>query len=530
MAKKARRRKTDLSRPRRFEFVDGSSAKFWTIWLEEQSHTVQFGRLGTLGQTKTKEFGTREQAEASYRKLVEDKLKKGYEEQIPLTATELRREKKRHEPFLKEILADPDAPGPYAVYADWLSEQGDPRGEFIQVQLQLEDESLTTAQRKELRKQEKQLLARHEETWLGSLAPLLLENPIVRDGEQREQRTNFTYRFERGFLASLRVARLYVPVARAIRDAEQTRFLRQLIIESIEHYWEPNSGYGEDDPEYAYELGDDVPTWEKDRIQFVSVYPLLGVKEFSCLHSFQVGFVGEADDVWTKTPPTSRPGDSHCYCNPASDLVAKMPRLRHLDLLCKEFDVRALFSSKKLKHLKSLRIYHLGNRGGDRQERREYGYPLELLAKNRAFASLEALAFHPHYEEYHSNYPAHASFLPLSQIRHLLNSRHLKNLTRLQLRLSDMGDEGCREIVRSGILKQLKWLDLRHGEITDEGARILAECPDLKNLEYLDLARNGLTREGVRVLRRTKVPFQADNQLTPAELSQQEYLHDGDFE
>lgn len=56
------------------------------------------------------------------------------------------------------------------------------------------------------------------------------------------------------------------------------------------------------------------------------------------------------------------------------------------------------------------------------------------------------------------------------------------------------------------------------------------ECPDLKNLEYLDLARNGLTREGVRSLRRAKIQFQADNQLTPAELDEQEYLHDGDFE
>ena len=530
MAKKAHSKSLHRSKPRRFEFVGGSSEKFWTIWLEDESHSVQFGRLGTLGQTKTKEFDNRDQAESSYEKLVAEKLKKGYEEKIPPTAAELRREKKKHEPFLKEILADPDDPGPYAVYGDWLAEQGDPRGEFILVQLQLEDANLSAAERKELRKREKQLLARHEETWLGSLAPLLLENPIVESGGySAEQRSNFTYRFERGFLASLRVARLYVPVARAIRDAEQTKFLREFTIENIEHYWDPNSENAEEESEYAYELGDDVPTWEKDRIQFVSVFPLLGVKEFSCLHSFQVGFIGE-DETWTKTPATSRPGDCHCYCNPASDLVEKMPRLRNLDLLCKDFDVHAIFKSRKLKQLKSLKIYHLGNQGADRQERQQYEYPLELLAKNKAFANLEALAFHPHYEEYHDRYPDHASFLPLEQIRLLLKSKHLTKLSRLQLRLSDMGDEGCQAIVDSGILKQLKWLDLRHGEITDKGARILADCPDLKNLEYLDLARNGLTPEGVRALRRTKIKFQADNQLTPAELNEQEYLRDGDFE
>jgi uncharacterized protein (TIGR02996 family) len=41
------------------------------------------------------------------------------------------------EPFLKAILADPLNDGPRLVYADWLDERGDPRGEFIRVQCEL---------------------------------------------------------------------------------------------------------------------------------------------------------------------------------------------------------------------------------------------------------------------------------------------------------------------------------------------------------------------------------------------------------
>src|SRR5581483_500363 len=65
---------------REFHFQDGTSNKFWTIELGGNSFTVQFGRLGTAGQTQTKEFGSEAAARAAYDKLVADKIKKGYKE------------------------------------------------------------------------------------------------------------------------------------------------------------------------------------------------------------------------------------------------------------------------------------------------------------------------------------------------------------------------------------------------------------------------------------------------------------------
>lgn len=65
---------------RHLEFSDGSSNKFWKIELDGSSYTVTFGRIGTAGQTQTKEFDGDDAARKAYDKLVAEKTKKGYVE------------------------------------------------------------------------------------------------------------------------------------------------------------------------------------------------------------------------------------------------------------------------------------------------------------------------------------------------------------------------------------------------------------------------------------------------------------------
>jgi len=69
---------TSAKDSRRLVFNDGSSNKFWHIELDGSSHTVHFGRVGTAGQTQTKDFGDDAAARKAYDKLVGEKLKKGY--------------------------------------------------------------------------------------------------------------------------------------------------------------------------------------------------------------------------------------------------------------------------------------------------------------------------------------------------------------------------------------------------------------------------------------------------------------------
>src|SRR5829696_267111 len=79
------------------------------------------------------------------------------------------------EAFEAALRDNPDDLAGWCAYADYLAEQGDPRGEFMQVQIALEDESLPKARRAALKKQEAALLKKHEKDWLGPLAAVTVD-------------------------------------------------------------------------------------------------------------------------------------------------------------------------------------------------------------------------------------------------------------------------------------------------------------------------------------------------------------------
>jgi len=62
----------------RYEFSDGKSNKFWQIELSGNSFTTTYGRIGTDGQSTTKEWKSEEEASKQYEKLVAEKVGKGY--------------------------------------------------------------------------------------------------------------------------------------------------------------------------------------------------------------------------------------------------------------------------------------------------------------------------------------------------------------------------------------------------------------------------------------------------------------------
>lgn len=68
---------------RRFEMVDGKASKFWEVSLDECELTVNFGRIGTAGQSKIKEFDEPTEAWRERDKLIREKIKKGYQEITP---------------------------------------------------------------------------------------------------------------------------------------------------------------------------------------------------------------------------------------------------------------------------------------------------------------------------------------------------------------------------------------------------------------------------------------------------------------
>ena len=224
------------------------------------------------------------------------------------------------------------------------------------------------------------------------------------------------------------------------------------------------------------------------------LFELIGSPLLANLRVFQMGDDVPSEDGWC---------DCGTYVPDLEHVLAGMSRVEVLDLYCKAYRSGPVFALTNLSHLRELRMYHLGGRGwrsGDSPV-----YALDVFAKNPAFANLTHLLFHPHQAEERDGNFQPMSYIPLAQVRALVRSPHLKKLTHLQLRMSDMGDEGIREIIASGILKQLVWLDLQSGCVTDEGAKLLAAYPDAKRLDRINLSRNGVSTKGLAALRKAGV-------------------------
>lgn len=65
---------------RRFEYLDDKSAKFWEIEQSGTDLNIRWGRIGTAGQSQTKNFADAAKAAAAMQKLVTEKTGKGYAE------------------------------------------------------------------------------------------------------------------------------------------------------------------------------------------------------------------------------------------------------------------------------------------------------------------------------------------------------------------------------------------------------------------------------------------------------------------
>src|SRR5262249_2972862 len=77
------------------------------------------------------------------------------------------------EAFIRSILETPEDDGVRLIYADWLEEHDNPRGEFIRTQVELSRLSAGDPRFSALQERKSELLAAHWDEWLAPLRRLL---------------------------------------------------------------------------------------------------------------------------------------------------------------------------------------------------------------------------------------------------------------------------------------------------------------------------------------------------------------------
>jgi hypothetical protein len=380
-------------------------------------------------------------------------------------------------------------------------EEGNARGELVQVQLALEDSGRPAEERRQLRQREGELLKQHARQWLGDLGRFF-------DGPWSGPDKPYHYQFVRGWLDLLRVLPFPDAILAALARSPEARLLRRLevVYDMRYHPFEfdqftngPNAALtGNETPNESYEEAALLP-------------PLLGSPYLSNLRAFKFGFSD------TGHPPGHSTMISlfqDCNAEQVIELLRKCSRLEELYLNTSLPGIDRLFALPTLGNIRVLQYYY----GSDYTANNPAGpYPLASLANNASLKRLTTLRLHPGRE----------ATIDLAGFDAILRSPHLPSLSHLQVRMTTFGDQACASIVESGILKRLKVLDMGHGNLTDTSARQLAACADLKNLEVLDVSRNALTDDGVAALRGAGIQVVADEQHGAGD---EEYLFEVDLE
>ncbi|MEZ4318735.1 MAG: WGR domain-containing protein [Myxococcota bacterium] len=132
----------------RYEYTRGTSNKFWEIEVSGNAYTVQYGRIGTVGQTTTKSFASEAVARKQAESAIRSKEAKGY---VKVEEEALAFDRAEAEERL--------------VLADRLQESGDPRGRLIALQHEIGQN--TGKDRAALKKTEAALLVEHADALLG---------------------------------------------------------------------------------------------------------------------------------------------------------------------------------------------------------------------------------------------------------------------------------------------------------------------------------------------------------------------------
>lgn len=423
---------------RRFEFKDGKSNKFWEIETRGSAIVTRHGRIGTDGRETSKPCGSPAMAERQAASAIASKLEKGYAEvdatavaaPPPTPAATTPQAKLEH-----KLIADPQAYEDWLVYADALTQAGDPRGELISIGVawarhQASGEAKLPKALSKLLDREDELLAANADAWFGKLTS---------DDAWREC---FAWSLQCGFWGTIRLWVDYdhngtdIPKMLAYALAHPSaKFLREIVL-----------GLTSADGDANYDAC--IRAMTKHGVMPSLRRLTIGdfVRDESEISWVHVGSVGR---LW--------------------------PLLPHLEALTLKG------ASIDLGNPKSSTLTALTLRTG--------GLP---AAAGESLGRAELPALERLVVWFGTRY--YSGSCSATHVQGILNNPKLANLRHLALANADFADDVAAEVARGELPKLLESLDLSMGTMTDAGAeRLLSAREKLSRLKQLDLSSNYLS-------------------------------------
>ena len=376
------------------------------------------------------------------------------------------------QPFLSRVREEPDNDGPRLIFADWLDEHGDPRGDFIRVQCALARLSADDPRRTELQDREQNLLETHRSAWSARLQGLA-SDWTYRRGLLDAVSVDATTFLERGIelfrLGPIRRVRFF-EAGKCFPDLVESPLLGRIPEIDLVGNYLGNGG----------------------------INLIARARQLNRLEVLHLGFNDLTDQglrTLASIPHLANLrdlyiDDSKHLGTPGIRALADSPYLHNLRLLdlsgnsLTEPALKVLINSDSLRRLDNLLLP--GNQFGD--------------------GGVQSLVHSDLFQRILRRAPA----LDLSRnnigpvgARALAESPFVAPLESLNLSINVIGDAGLASLAQSEHLRQLKQLHLNENRISDAGVLALARSRLLESLAYLDLTGNLVTSDSVRILDET---------------------------
>jgi uncharacterized protein (TIGR02996 family) len=443
----------------RYEYIKGTSKKFWEIDVEDKKVITRFGRIGSNGQEKVKKFTNAWEASRYKTSQVRSKEKKGYK--LVRAAVPGAEPNAARDPELEAMIAaDPERPEGYMVYADWLQAQGDPRGELISVEHALlsspQGRKLAgrhgggSSRTKKLLEERARLRAPYDRQLQGLVEPFGWQPPLD------ETRAKLTWGL--GFVKSAWLGHDWFADMDLPADLMNTRefFNTLLSLPSMRLLQELAVGLWRD---------------HDGRCDYGDVFAALAAADLPALGRLFVGdfrYPEEIEISWTEL------GDVTPIYGGA------LPRLRELVLQGGKMALGTIDHPE-------LRAFEVRTGGFSKQN-------VESIAGAR-WPRLERL-------ELWFGHHWYGCDVQVEDIEPILAGEGIPGVRHLGLRNAEFTDALCGRLGGAKVLDQLESLDLSMGIMTDEGAAALAGARDrLRHLRRLDVSDNYLTPKGERLVK-----------------------------